>query len=150
MNIREALDQMKETSEQFIEAIKGLSAFIDMGKDEVSEMMEEEEKLKTSIADKNTELLALQEKYKVEFQKLNADVEVAKEGKNRMLKELRDSSQKEYDEITASYGVKVKELNDVLKDLQGKANDLAAVVIEKQKLLDGLNKSIDAIKSRLG
>jgi len=75
--------------------------------------------------------------------------EKARNASKEALRGLKETVNKEYDEAKASSDAKIDELKGVVRDFQGKANDLAAEIIEKEKFLKGLNQSIDSIKARL-
>jgi peptidoglycan hydrolase CwlO-like protein len=80
---------------------------------------------------------------------LDESFQKSKTAIDERLKNLKQQANKELDDLNTAKDAKVDEFNGVIRDLQGKANDLASAVIDKQKLLDALNKSIEGIKARL-
>jgi len=151
MEIKEALSQIRQVS-SVLEAFKSLDEILtlaELSQEQIENLEKTKESLQGLIVSKGDDLSRLEENYRVQYEKLTSDFDKAKEEKKRALKELRDTSQKEFDAIQISSNAKIEELNVKVRGLSSNVDVLSTLIEEKQKLLASLNKSIEEIKARL-
>lgn len=151
MEIKEALSQIKQVS-SVLEAFKTIDEFLSLVltcQESSEEMTQRVMDLEGEIEKKNSELSALEGKYSTLSTKLSENYERQLNSSKEGMKALKEITNKEYDEVRAASGVKIKELNDKVKDLQGQTGILEREIRDRRELLEGLNKSIESIKARL-
>jgi len=151
MEIKEALSQIRQVS-SVLEAFRSLDEILtlaELSQEQIENLEKTKESLQGLIVSKGDDLSRLEENYRLQYEKLTSDFDKAKEEKKRALKELRDTSQKEFDAIQISSNAKIEELNVKVRGLSSNVDVLSTLIEEKQKLLASLNKSIEEIKARL-
>ena len=151
MEIKEALSQIRQVS-SVLEAFKSLDEFlvlVESSQSQIEAMTQTKEGLDNLIANKKDDLTRLEESYRALNAKLTSEYDKAKQEKKQALHELRNSSQKEYDEVKIASDAKIAELNQKLTGLASNVDVLSTLVEEKQKLLESLNKAIESIKAKL-
>lgn len=149
MDIKEALEQIKETSAQFIVSIEGLIAFIGNSQAEVEGIVNAKAELEKSIVDLQSELSAAKEANFVQLNSMAENIENAKRNQKENLRSLKEQFNKEFEEINMDRTQKITELDAKVSELASTGKTLAKDILEKQKFLESLNQSIEAIKSKL-
>lgn len=151
MDIKEVLVQIKQVP-AVLEAFKAVDELLTLVvtcQQSIDELTKTKEGLESDVSTKNSELSTLQEKYNDLSNKLAENYEKARNASTEAMRGLKATVNKEYDEAKTSSDAKIDEFKGVVRDFQGKANDLAAEIIEKKEFLKGLNQSIESIKVRL-
>lgn len=149
MDIKEALEQVKETSANYMVAIEGLIKFIGDSQAEVEEMVNTKAELEKSISDLQSEMSANKEVHLEQEKSIAETIENAKKNQKESIRALREQSNKEMGEIEAERNQKMEQLNVKINELNSTAKNLERDILEKQSFLEELNKSIEAIKSKL-
>jgi chromosome segregation ATPase len=149
MDIREALEQIKETSAQFIVAIDGLIKFIGGSKEKIDGMVNSKAELEQSIADLQLEIAKAQEVNLAKINEMATSLETSKNNNKKSLRVLKEQFNNELNESSAIKSQKIAELDSKISEMTVAAKNLAKEIVEKEKFLEGLNQSIEAIKSKL-
>ena len=151
MEIKEAISQIKQVS-SVLEAFKSVDEFLSLVltcQESSEEMIQKVMDLQGEIEKKISEFSALEEKYSALSTQLAENYDRQLNSSKEGMRVLKEITNKEYDEVRAASTVKIKELNEKIKDLQDQTRVLEREVKEKRELLEGLNKSIESIKARL-
>jgi len=151
MEIKEAISQIKQVS-SVLEAFKSVDEFLSLVltcQESSEEMIQKVMDLQGEIEKKNSELSTVEEKYSTLSTQLAENYDRQLNSSKEGMRVLKEITNKEYDEVRAASTVKIKELNEKVKDLQDQTRVLEREVKEKRELLEGLNKSIESIKARL-
>lgn len=150
MNIKEALEQMKQICTQFTREVDSLTTFLMKSDKEVEELSQTKVDIEKSISDLKVEFDAAEEKYKGLTLQLTENYERNKNSMKESLKNLEDQSNKKLSDLNDNYQNKISEFNARINELKLTSKTLSGEILEKEKLLAELNKSIEEIKSRLG
>lgn len=143
MDFNVALKRIKEVSAEFEEFMLSVNS-------EIANMIKRDEQLTKAIADKEKASSILEDDYQKRSVNLEETFEKTKANSLAMLIKLRSDTTKEYNEVKAECDEKIKNLTGAVSKLEAQEDVLKDQVAEKEKQLSDLNKSIDAIKAKLG
>ncbi len=151
MDTKEALSIMQQISNQVkaLSEVENIIKFIAEKESVISGREKWEAELVKSIAEKTAELKALEAKFverknDLTQQLSNARIEVAKS-----IEELKEKAQNEMNLVKNSAGAEIEKVKATISDFQIMANKLDGDIVEKEKLLAILNKSIEGIRAQL-
>jgi len=151
MDIKEALVQIKRVP-SVLEAFKTVDELLtlaDSTRESINELTQEKADLENSISQRKTDFEEFKKQCVDQTIQLSEHLEKAKVDSKEKLKNMIESVNKSYDEAVGISNAKISELNEKATALKVEVKNLNREIAEKQEFLDGLNKSIDAIKSRL-
>lgn len=143
MDFNAALKRIKEVSAEFEEFMLSVNS-------EIANMIKRDEQLTRAIADKEKASSILEDDYQKRSVNLEETFEKTKANSLAMLIKLRSDTTKEHNEVKAECDEKIKNLTGAVSKLEAQEDVLKDQVAEKEKQLSDLNKSIDAIKAKLG
>ncbi len=149
MDIKEALEKIKETCTHLIGDINGLVLFINSSEGEIDKMVDAKANIKKSIEDLQSELSIAKEKHLGQINALSENLESARRSSKESLKSLKEQFNKEYEDAKTDCHAKIGDLKVKVDELKTITNGLTTEIAEKQKLLASLNQAIDNIKTRL-
>ena len=152
MEIQEALNQIKQVSSilEAFRTVEDLLTLVETSQASVEGLTEEKGNLERVISEERQEMVLLDAKYKTLSSDLQQKYEVAKDAAQESLRSLKDGFNKELEAAKIDSHGKITELTEKVSQLKVETKNLDREIKEKQAILDDLNKSVDAIKSRLG
>jgi predicted nucleic acid-binding Zn-ribbon protein len=151
MDIKEALVQIKRVP-SVLEAFKSIDELLSLASltmTEIDGLTQEKADLEAAISLRKSDFEQLKENCIAQTIQLTNNLEKARADTKEQMKNLRDSVNKDYDTAAAASNAKITEMNDKATALKIEIKNLVREIVDKQELLDGLKKSIEAIKARL-
>jgi len=151
MDIKEALVQIKRVP-SVLEAFKTVDELLtlaDSSRESIDDLTQEKADLENSISQRKIDFEEFKKQCVDQTIQLSEHLEKAKADSKEKLKNMIESVNKSYDEAVGISNAKISELNEKATALKVEIKNLNREIAEKQELMNDLNKSIDAIRSRL-